>query len=335
MPVPIDSAVPAATERAVIEPPPYPASHARFGRHAIPARAGIGLRQPHIDQVLLEAPDVGWLEIHSENYLAPGGPRLRALELVRRDYPLSCHGVGLSLGSAEGLDRDHLARLKALFDRIEPGLISEHVSWSVAEGVYLNDLLPLPYTEEALAILCRNIDHAQSVFGRQMLIENPSSYVAFAHSEMPEWEFMAEAARRTGCALLLDVNNIHVSAHNHAFDADAYVAALPLDRVEEVHVAGHFVRTFLDVRGEARTILIDDHGAQVDQAVWDLFTRVLARLGPVPTLMEWDTNVPDLPVLLAEAAIADRLLARQAAVPARPVPGVPDVPVPDVQEVMR
>lgn len=306
-----DPAVAVATDRVVIEPPPYARTHSRFDRHAIPARAGIGLRQPHLDRVISETPDVGWMEIHSENYLAPGGPRQHALDLVRREYPISCHGVGLSLGSAEGLDVDHLGRLKALFDRIEPGLISEHVSWSVSEGVYLNDLLPLPYTEEALAILCRNIDHAQSVFRRQMLIENPSSYVAFAHSEMPEWEFMAEAAERTGCALLLDVNNIHVSAHNHAFDPDAYVAALPLDRVKEIHVAGHFVRTFLDPDGNARTILIDDHGARVDQAVWDLFTRVLAKLGPVPTLMEWDNNVPDLPVLLAEAEIADRLLVGQ------------------------
>ncbi len=269
----------------------------------IPARAGIGLRHSHVADFLATPPAVGWVEVHSENYLGAGGPRGRALERIRQDYPLSCHGVGLSLGSAEGLDRDHLARLRALFDRFQPGLVSEHVSWSVTGGVYLNDLLPLPYTEEALTALCRNIDHAQETFGRQILVENPSSYVAFGVSTMPEWQFMAEAVRRTGCGLLLDVNNIHVSAHNHRFDAGRYLDAVPLESVREVHVAGHFVQQFNE-----QTILIDDHGAPVHEAVWSLFRKALDRLGPVPTLVEWDTRIPELPVLLAEARKADTLL---------------------------
>jgi uncharacterized protein (UPF0276 family) len=275
-----------------------------FSADPIPARAGVGLRHAHLRE-FVEAPprEVAWVEVHTENYMAEGGPRLRALEAIRRDFPLSCHGVGLSLGSADGLDPDHLARIRRVIDRFQPGLVSEHVSWSVTGGVYFNDLLPLPYTEEALAVICRNIDHAQDALGRQILVENPSSYVRFAESTMTEWDFMAEIPRRTGCGLLLDVNNIHVSAVNHAFDAEPYLDAIPLDRVREVHVAGHCVR-----RIDEASILIDDHGSPVTDAVWLLFKRALERLGPVPTLMEWDTNVPDLPVLLAEARKAQALL---------------------------
>lgn len=274
-----------------------------FAVDPIPARAGVGLRHTHV-QDFLEAPQpVGWIEVHSENYLGEGGPRNRALEAIRHNYPLSCHGVGLSLGSAEGLDREHLARLKVLIDFFQPGLVSEHVSWSVNDGVYLNDLLPLPYTEEALAVICRNVDHAQEVLGRQILVENPSSYLRFPHSTMPEWEFMAEIPRRTGCGILLDVNNIHVSAFNHRFEAEEYLDAIPLDAVQEIHIAGHCVRQFDD-----ETILIDDHGSPVIEPVWSLFRAALDRLGPMPTLMEWDTNIPELPVLLDEARKADVLL---------------------------
>src|SRR5512143_1397347 len=184
----------------------------------IPARAGIGLRHTHVQDFLDAPPATGWIEVYSENYLGRGGPRLAALEAIRRDFPLSCHCVGLSLGSAERLDRDHLDRLRALFDRFQPALVSEHVSWSITGGVYLNDLLPLPYTEEALEVICRNIDHAQTVLRRQILVENPSSYVSFPFSTMPEWEFMAAIARRTCCGILFDVNNVHVSACNHRFD---------------------------------------------------------------------------------------------------------------------
>ncbi|MEQ9811811.1 MAG: DUF692 domain-containing protein [Azospirillaceae bacterium] len=280
----------------------------RHGRLPIPARAGVGLRHPHVTGFLRERPAVGWLEVHTENYMSAGGPRRAALERLRSDYPLSCHGVGLSLGSAEGLDEDHLARVAEVVDRFEPDLVSEHVAWSVHGGAYLNDLLPLPYTEEALGVISANIDRMQTALDRQVLVENPSSYVRFAASTMAEWQFMAEIVARTGCGLLLDVNNIHVSAHNHRFDAEAYVDALPLDAVQEIHVAGHFIQHFVDADGAPKTILIDDHGDHVSAPVWRLFEAALARLGPVPTLVEWDANIPDLTVLLAEARKADALL---------------------------
>lgn len=283
--------------------------HTGFEHLGIPDRAGVGLRHPHIPAFVRERPPAAWLEIHTENYVGAGGPRLRALEKIRQDYPLSCHGVGLSLGSAEGLDDDHLANIKAVIDRFQPGLISEHVSWSVTGGVYLNDLLPLPYTDEALDIICRNIEHAQEALGRQMLVENPSSYVSFKSSTMPEWEFMAAIVKRTGCGLLLDVNNIHVSAHNHKFDANAYLDAVPLDKVQEIHVAGHFVQHFADEDGTDRVVLIDDHGTHVEPAVWTLFRRALERIGPTPTLVEWDNNIPELDVLLAEARKAELILS--------------------------
>jgi len=269
----------------------------------IPRAAGIGLRGEHLQAFVDDRPPAAWLEIHSENYLDPGGPRLRALDRIRERYPISCHGVGLSLGSADGLDRDHLDRVAALVERVGPGLVSEHVSWSVSGGVYLNDLLPLPYTEEALGVVARNVGHAQDRLGRRILVENPSSYVAFDHSTMPEWDFMAEIVRRTGCGLLLDVNNIHVSAFNHAFDAAAYLDGVPLEAVEEIHVAGHTLRRF----GEAE-LLIDTHGGPVADAVWDLLRAALARTGPVPVLVEWDTDLPPLERLLAEARTAQRLL---------------------------
>lgn len=280
-----------------------------YGMTTIPDRAGVGLRHPHIPHFVTERPPAAWLEVHTENYVGAGGPRLRALEKIRQDYPLSCHGVGLSLGSAEGLDDTHLARIKSVIDRFQPGLVSEHVSWSVTGGVYLNDLLPLPYTDEALDTICRNIEHAQEALGRQILVENPSSYVSFKSSTMPEWEFMAAIVKRTGCGLLLDVNNIHVSAHNHSFDANTYLDAVPLDAVQEIHVAGHFVQHFAGDDGTDRVILIDDHGTHVEPAVWTLFRRALDRVGPMPTLVEWDNNIPDLDVLLAEARKAELILA--------------------------
>ena len=289
-----------------------------FVTDPIPASAGIGLRHPHVTDFVTRRPPVGWIEVHSENYLGAGGPRLAALEQIRRDYPLSCHGVGLSLGSWEGLDVDHLARLRALFDRFQPGLVSEHVAWSVQDGTYLNDLLPLPYTEEALAILCRNVEQAQEAFGRQILVENPSSYVSFAESTIPEWEFMAETSRRTGCGLLLDVNNIHVSAHNHRFEPGPYLDAIPLEMVGEVHVAGHFVHAFGD-----QAILIDDHGAPVNDAVWALLREALRRLGSAPVLVEWDTRIPPLEVLLAEAEKAQALLDLSVTGGARAGAGTP------------
>jgi uncharacterized protein (UPF0276 family) len=269
----------------------------------LPSRAGVGLRHPHVLGFLEERPATAFLEVHSENYLGEGGPRRRALFDLARDYPLSFHGVGLSMGSAEGLDRVHLRRLGALFADYRPALVSEHLSWSVAGGSYLNDLLPLPYTEEALALVCRNLDQAQEAFGRRILLENPSSYLRFRHSTIAEPEFLAEVQRRTGCGLLLDVNNVYVSAQNHGLDALAYLAALPAEAVGEIHLAGHSRRPVGD-----QVLLIDDHGSAVIPAVWQLYEAALALTGPRPTLIEWDSNIPELPVLLAEAAKADRRL---------------------------
>ena len=266
----------------------------------IPARAGIGLRPPHYRQLLDELPDIGWLEVHSENYFCDGGQPLYFLERLRRHYPVSLHGVGLSLGSTDALSCDHLERLARLIDRVEPGLVSEHLSWSSVGGRFYNDLLPLPYTEEALALVCRHIDQAQDYLGRQLLVENISSYLQFAESPQPEWEFVADMARRTGCAILLDVNNIYVSSVNHGFDASRYLRGIPRACVREIHLAGH------DHNGRC---LIDTHGARVAAPVWALYREAVARFGRVPTLIEWDTDLPPLAVLLDEAATADRILA--------------------------
>jgi uncharacterized protein len=268
----------------------------------LPARGGIGLRHVHHEEVLAAPPAVAWMEVHSENFLA-GAAALKTLERVRRDYPISLHGVGLSLGTDGPLDREHLARVAALVERIAPSLVSEHLSWSITGGVYLNDLLPLPYTPEALEVMCRHVDEVQEALGRAILIENPSSYLWFAHSTIPESAFIAEVVRRTGCGLLLDVNNVHVSACNHGFDARAYLAALPTAAVGEIHLAGHAVKRI----GEA-TLRIDDHGSAVTPAVWELYRHALLLVGPRPTLIEWDTDIPALPVLVAEAAKADVLL---------------------------
>jgi uncharacterized protein (UPF0276 family) len=269
-----------------------------------PAAAGIGLRAPHVQEVITTRPPIAWLEMHAENYLG-GGPALRGLDQIRRDYPVSLHGVGLSLGSANGLDARHLKRLATLVGRVEPALVSEHLSWSITGGVYLNHLLPMPYTEESLELVCRHIDQVQVALGRQILVENPSSYLRFRHSPIPEPEFLAELARRTGCGLLCDVNNIYVSAHNLGFDAVTYVAALPRESVHEIHVAGHACND-----ADGLTILIDDHGSRVSPEVWKLYAHALAHLGPVATLVEWDTSIPALDVLLAEACVADGLLYR-------------------------
>jgi uncharacterized protein (UPF0276 family) len=276
----------------------------------IPARAGIGLRHPHVQEFLESRPAIAWLEVHSENYLVPGGPRLAAIEKIRRDYPISCHGVGLSLGSAAGLDPLHLAALRSLFDRIAPAIVSEHVSWSVADGIYYNDLLPLPLTEEALDTVCRNVEHSQEMFGRQILIENPSGYLDLAASRIPEPEFIAEIVRRTGCGLLLDVNNVFVSAHNRGLDASSYLAALAKPWVGEIHVAGHALRRFGD-----QDLLIDDHGSRTRPEVWDLLRVALACCGPVPVLVEWDTDIPELPVLLDEARKAQQMIDTTATRP--------------------
>jgi uncharacterized protein len=269
--------------------------------------AGIGLRAPHVALILGERPRIGWLEIHTENYLG-GGPPARALAAIRAHYPVSLHGVGLSLGGAEGLDRRHLARVADLARRVEPVRVSEHLSWSIAGGVYFNHLLPLPYAEESLAVVCAHVHQAQEALGRPLLVENPSSYLRFRHSPIPEPEFLGELARRTGCGLLCDVNNVFVSCANLGQDADAYLAALPPEAIGEIHLAGH-------VRNDAdgQTILIDDHGSRVADAVWNLYERAVARFGAVPTLIEWDTDIPALDVLLDEARTAEAVLWRRGA----------------------
>lgn len=275
---------------------------------AVPARAGIGLRIGHVEALRAERPSVAWLEIHSETYCVPGGPRLAALEALRRDYPLSCHGVGLSLGSAEGLDEAHLARLRTLHHRFAPGLVSEHLAWCRAGGVYLPDLLPVPLTEEALAVVSENIDRAQAVLGRRLLIENPSRYATDVAAEMSEPDFLAALVARTGCGLLLDLANVHVSAANLGIDPAVWLDAVPLGAVGEIHVAGHG-----RARIGGRDLVIDDHGAAVPDAVWDMLPWVLARTGPLPVLVERDRNLPDLAVLLDEAARADVLITKAGA----------------------
>jgi uncharacterized protein (UPF0276 family) len=254
--------------------------------------------------VLATHPAVPWLEVHPENYLG-GGPAVRALQEIRRDYPVSFHAVGLSVGSADGVDRRHLGRIRSLVDRIEPALVSEHLAWSQVEGAYLNHLLPLPYTEESLAAVCRNVDEVQTVLGRRILVENPSGYLRFAASTIPEAEFLAALARQTGCGLLCDVNNVYVTARNLRLDPVAYLAALPPAAVGEIHLAGHSVND-----ADGRTLLIDDHGSPVAPEVWALYEHALRQFGAVPTLVEWDTDVPPLEVLLAEAGRADARLVR-------------------------
>ena len=272
-------------------------------RDSIPARAGVGLRFRHHREVLEARPAAAWFEVHTENYLG-GGSAPACLDAIRRDYPVSLHGTGLSLGSAEGLDPAHLARVRELVERAGPGLVSEHLSFSVAAGNYLADLLPLPLTEEALGIVCRNVAQVQDHLNRRILVENPSTYLQFRHSIIPEWEFLAQVAKRTGCGILCDVNNIYVSACNHGWRASAYLAALPPEAVGEIHLAGHSLRRLDD----ARTLLIDDHGSRVTPEVWALYAEALARFGPVPTLIEWDTDVPPMAVLLEEAAHAAALI---------------------------
>lgn len=268
---------------------------------------GIGLRAPHVAEILATRPPVGWLEVHTENYLG-GGPAPRALDRVRREHPISLHGVGLSLGSAEGLDRGHLARVVALARRIEPVLVSEHLSWSIAGGAYLNHLLPLPYTGETLAVVAAHVTETQEALGRPLLVENPSSYLRFRNSPIPEPDFLAELARRTGCLLLCDLNNVFVSCRNFDRDPVAYLEALPARAIGEIHLAGH-----AENDADGRVILIDDHGSRVSDEVWALYERALERFGPRPTLVEWDTDVPALAVLLDEARRAERILARSGA----------------------
>ena len=266
--------------------------------------AGIGLRAPHYQAILAQSPAVSFLEVHSENFFGDGGQPLKYLARFREDYPISTHGVGLSLGSTDALDRVHLRKLKRLVDAIEPVLVSEHLCWVGVGGRCLNDLLPLPYTPEALDNVVSRIGETQDFLRRPILVENVSSYLQFIDSTIPEWEFIRDVARRAGCRILLDVNNIHVNAANHNFDAVAYLDAIEPGSVGEIHLAG-----FQDT-GE---VLIDTHGTAVCDDVWRLFDYAVARFGPVPTLVEWDTDIPALAVLLAEAEKANHIVASRSA----------------------
>jgi len=275
--------------------------------HALPVAAGIGLRAPHIGYVKAQRPPVAWFEVHSENYFAEGGPAIASLERIRADYPLSLHGVGLSLGSTDPLSRAHLAKLASLIARVEPALVSEHLSWSGVGGRHFNDLLPLPCTDEAVAHVCSRVAEVQDILGRVIALENVSSYVGFADSDIAEWEFVAAVVARTGCKLLLDVNNVYVNAVNHGFDAETYLAAMPGDAVAEIHLAG------FDARGPC---LIDTHGARVAPEVWALYRSAIERFGARPTLIEWDVDIPEFSVLETEALAATTILESRDAIAA-------------------
>ena len=268
----------------------------------MPANAGIGLRAQHHLHVLSESPDVSWFEAHSENYFAEGGSHVECLSRIRSRYPLSLHGVGLSLGSTDPLNREHLANLRRVIARFEPALVSEHLSWCSAGGRFANDLLPLPYTEEALRHVGSRIAQVQDALGRQILLENVSSYLQFSASTIPEWEFVAGVAAESGCGILLDLNNVYVAAHNHEFDSREYLEGIPRRIVQEFHLAG-FSRIDLD----GQELLVDTHGTPVCDAVWDLYRAALRRFGNVPALIEWDTDLPNFDVLQAEARKADSL----------------------------
>lgn len=284
-----------------------PLSQAPAGR--LPARAGIGLKSRHHRDVLESRPALGFFEIHAENYMVAGGPFHHYLGLVRADYPLSIHGVGLSIGADQPLDKAHLDRLATLIARYEPASFSEHLAWSTHGDVFLNDLLPMAYDQANLARVCRHIDQVQTHLRRQMLLENPATYLEFDSSSLDEAEFIGEVVQRTGCGLLLDLNNAYVSCINHNRDVRAYLDALPLHAVGEIHLAG-----FAEDRDAAGArLLIDHHGSSVDAAVWALYGETLERLGPLPTLIERDNDIPALDVLVREAERAERLLRQEAA----------------------
>ncbi|QFT62328.1 DUF692 family multinuclear iron-containing protein [Roseivivax sp. THAF30] len=273
---------------------------------ALPQAPGIGFKSRHFDDLMRGPGPVRWLEIHAENYMGDGGRPQAQLAALSERFALSVHGVGLSIGGEGPLDRDHLARLRLLLDRVQPAAFSEHLAWSTHDGAYFNDLLPLPYTNATLTRVAAHIDEVQEALGRQMLLENPSSYLAFAESTWDEPAFLAELVRRTGCGLLLDVNNVFVSATNLGFSPEGYIEAFPLEAVGEIHLGGHDE----DADDHGAPLLIDSHGCEVANPVWALLDKVLSRTGPRPVLIEWDTDVPAWPVLAEEARRADEALAR-------------------------
>ncbi|MFG1357901.1 MNIO family bufferin maturase [Xanthobacter pseudotagetidis] len=275
-----------------------------MARTPLPAGTGVGFKPQHFGAIASARQPLAFFEVHAENYMGAGGAPHAQLSALRADYALSVHGVGLGIGGLAPLDRDHLARVKAVCARYQPQSFSEHLAWATHDGVFLNDLLPLPYTEARLAVVAQHVDEVQAALGRTLLLENPATYVTFAESTIPEAQFLAEIARRTGCGLLLDVNNVFVSAVNHGTDPIAYLDAFPLNLVGEIHLGGHAEAA----DGEEAPLLIDDHGAPVADPVWALFAEVIRRIGPVPSLIEWDNDVPDWPVLRAEAERAGAVL---------------------------
>jgi uncharacterized protein (UPF0276 family) len=274
----------------------------------IPSRAGVGLKAEHYDEILRSRPDIGWFEIHAENYMGDGGPPHHFLEAIREHYPISLHGVGLSIGGHGPLDQEHLRRLKALNERYRPGLFSEHLAWSTHEGVYYNDLLPLPYTEETADRVSDHIKEVQDAVGRRMLLENPSTYLTFADSEMSELRFLERVTERAGCGLLLDVNNVFVSAVNQGYAPEAYIDDFPLDLIGEIHLGGHAE----DEGDDGERLLIDAHDRPIVDPVWSLYGRVIRKAGRLPTLIERDTNVPAWPDLFDEAVRAEQILERES-----------------------
>ena len=262
---------------------------------SLPCKAGIGLRAGHHQEFAQSQRLTGWIEVHTENFLG-GGPALDLLLKLRRDYAVSLHGVGLSLGSAEGIDGSHLSRIADLCHRLEPAAVSEHVSWSITGGVYFNDLMPLPYDREALGVIVDNVQRFQDALGRSILVENPSTYLTYSRSDMSEPEFLSALCTSSGCGMLLDVNNVYVNAENHGFDAATYLERIAALTIGEIHLSGHHVRQIGN-----RTIRIDDHGSAVCDQVWSLFEHAIDLIGPRPTLIEWDSALPRLEILLQEA----------------------------------
>jgi len=285
---------------------PRPDPRLRFPTLSVASLAGTSFKHEHLSAILAEGAEGGFFEVHAENYMGAGGPPHRALERIRFDHPVSLHGVCMSIGGPQPLDRDHLERFRALVGRYEPALVSEHLAWSTHATTYFNDLLPLPYTCATLMRVCEHIDEVQEAIGRRILLENPSAYLAFASSTMSETDFIREIADRTGCGLLLDVNNVFVSANNHGYAALDYLSEFPLEEVGEIHLAGHAEQS--DDEGEL--LLIDSHDGPVADAVWKLYEIVVSRCGPIPTLIEWDSKIPEWSVLKAEAAAAQAILSR-------------------------
>jgi uncharacterized protein (UPF0276 family) len=282
------------------------------GRNA--PTVGVGLKPMHHRAILESRPRMGFFEVHAENYMGAGGPPHRYLESIRANYPLSIHGVCLSIGSSGGLDHEHLERLRRVVARYEPDLVSEHLAWSSHGEYFLNDLLPLPYTRSTLALVCAHVDEVQTALRRPILLENPATYVRFAESTLSESEFLAEVCARTACRLLLDVNNVMVSAANHGTSSHAYIDAFPVEHVEEIHLAGFHE----DHGSDGARLLIDDHGSAVRPEVWSLYQHTLRRTGAVPTLIEWDNNVPEWNVLFEESRRAESILLDQPSQPSTP-----------------